>query len=565
MTILAIALTTKDGKVLLSRQFVEIPRSRIEALVGSFPKLVAASRPSSSSLSSSSSSNGSSSNKRTSLETDSVRYLYQVLDKNVYLVFVTTLHSNIIHDMTVVETVSGVVLDICQPPDEQAILIHGFELLCALDEVVSLGHSEKITRSSIRDILLMESAEENRQLEAQRLKELEAKEELKRKAKMFDQQRREQQRLAAQSGHGGGGPGLAGLAGTIAKFGSSIQSSGAGFGSDYHGVPTNDYIEGPGSGSSGGGISPSPDIYAAPSTSSGARGMKLGRKTKDSAAQPAAEAIAEATQRMSLGERPQPSSTAAAAAVSAPAQPSEPVTVSVEEMISAITHHDGGLEKFEVTGNLTVVVNDADYGHLAINLGQLADPAIQIKTHPNVDKNAYNSRNILTLRDASKSLPVNQPVGLLKWRLVADSESAIPLAITCWPTVNSDGTTEVIAEYELTNAALEFSDVVITIPLPAGTQQQPSVSSVDGNYEFNRQRGALEWHIPFIDSGNANGTIEFTFRANDAAAFFPVQVDFVCTRSFCGVNVASVVSSIDGTPVSFAKNVTLLPDKYGVQ
>lgn len=83
---------------------------------------------------------------------------------------------------------------------EPAILHHSFDLLCAFDEVVSLGYKENVNLASVRNILEGESHEEKIQEIIARNKEAEAKEELKRRAKQLEMQRREQQRLAAAGG-----------------------------------------------------------------------------------------------------------------------------------------------------------------------------------------------------------------------------------------------------------------------------------------------------------------------------------------------------------------------------
>lgn len=90
---------------------------------------------------------------------------------------------------------------------EPAILHHSFDLLCAFDEVVSLGYKENVSLSQVRNVLEGESHEEKIQEIIARNKEAEAKEELKRRAKQLEIQRREQQRRAQQGGGGGGGSG----------------------------------------------------------------------------------------------------------------------------------------------------------------------------------------------------------------------------------------------------------------------------------------------------------------------------------------------------------------------
>ena len=126
---------------MLSRQFREISRSRIEGLLASFPKLA------------------DSSTQHTTVEQDNVRYVYQPLDE-LYMVLITNRQSNILQDIDSLHLFAQVVTSICKSLDEREILRNAYEVLSAFDEVVTLGYRENLSLSQIKTFLEMESHEE---------------------------------------------------------------------------------------------------------------------------------------------------------------------------------------------------------------------------------------------------------------------------------------------------------------------------------------------------------------------------------------------------------------------
>ena len=127
---------------ILSRQFREMPKARIEALLASFPKLT------------------SQGTQHTTVETDNLRYVYQPLEE-LYMVLITSKRSYILQDIDSLHLFAQVVTSVCRNGlDEREILRNAFELLSAFDEIVCLGFRENLTLPQVKNILEMESQEE---------------------------------------------------------------------------------------------------------------------------------------------------------------------------------------------------------------------------------------------------------------------------------------------------------------------------------------------------------------------------------------------------------------------
>lgn len=126
---------------MLSRQFREVARSRIEGLLAAFPKLA------------------DSSTQHTTVEQDNVRYVYQPLDE-LYMLLITNRQSNILQDIDSLHLFAQVVTSICKSLDEREILRNAYELLSAFDELVILGYRENLSLAQTKAFLEMESHEE---------------------------------------------------------------------------------------------------------------------------------------------------------------------------------------------------------------------------------------------------------------------------------------------------------------------------------------------------------------------------------------------------------------------
>ncbi|XP_065162583.1 LOW QUALITY PROTEIN: coatomer subunit delta [Atheta coriaria] len=512
MVLIAAAVCTKSGKTLVSRQFVEMTKARIEGLLGAFPKLIPAGT------------------QHTFVETDSVRYVYQPLEK-LYMLLITTKASNILEDLETLRLFARVIPDYCRSLDENEIAENAFNLIFAFDEIVALGYRESVNLSQIRTFVEMDSHEEKVYQAVRQTQEREAKNKMREKAKELQRQRMEAAKKGGKPSFGGSG-----------GFGNSTGYTPYQVGDVAN---TNNDIKPPSSYSS-----------SIPQKPVSARGMKLGGKSKD------VESFVD--QLKSEGENVISPNNKMSQGLKAPAIKTnvDEVMLRQEEKLIVKMYRDGGVQHFELLGLITLHIGNEKWGRIRVQLENNDSRGIQLQTHPNVDKELFKLRSQIGLKQPQKPFPLNTDVGVLKWRLQSTDEAHIPLLINCWPSEAGDGSCDVNIEYELAHTNLELSDVTISIPLPIGCN--PVVAECEGNYNHIARQNQLVWSLPIVDASNKTGAIEFSAAKAIPNDFFPITVSFTSKNSYTDIKITEVSLVDDDSPVKYSVEMVQFPDKYEI-
>ncbi|KAL0910148.1 hypothetical protein M5K25_021091 [Dendrobium thyrsiflorum] len=319
MVVLAASIISKSGKALVSRQFVDMSRIRIEGLLAAFPKLV-----------------GSGGKQHTFVETENVRYVYQPIEA-LYLLLITNKQSNIVEDLGALTLLAKLIPEYSPSLDEEGVCKAAFELIFAFDETISLGYKENVTVAQVKQYCEMESHEERLHKLVMQSKINETKDVMKRKASEIDKNKLDKSR--------GDKGGFMSLSGSKNFSDLTISSSGAGFGSgsglDVSTVDADSYS------------SKFKGRHAAPTTAtSKGLGMQLGKTQRTSQLMQSLQAEGEVI----LDDVPP---TVGQAKSSLP--PTDPITLIIEEKLNIITKRDGGVTNFDIQGTLSLqILNQED-------------------------------------------------------------------------------------------------------------------------------------------------------------------------------------------------------------
>lgn len=236
------------------------------------------------------------------------------------------------------------------------------------------------------------------------------------------------------------------------------------------------------------------------------------------------------------------------------------IHIIVKESINANISREGIVNSLAVSGDLNLRVTDPSLTKIKLNLNAEPTHGAQFRTHPNVDRNLFNSSKIIQMTNATKGFPVNQSVGVLRWRATpkADDTSALPISFTVWVNKDGAGSSTLTVEYELTGGEA-LDDVSVSIPFSV----EPTVSSFDSSYEVAGD--SLEWAVGTVDESNATGAFEFDAATDDENDFFPMQIRFSKSTPFVSVDVTSVELAEMGEEVAFTSEIKSSAESYVIE
>lgn len=532
--VLAASICTRGGKTIVTRQFRDMPKDRVPALLAGFPKLM------------------NSGTQHTTVENDEVRYVYQSIEE-LYLVLITNRQSNILQDIETLRLLGQIVSVIVRQADEREILSNCFEIMSAFDEVISLGYRENLTVAQVKTYLEMESSEEKLHDIIERNKELEAAEERKLRAKQLELSRREMAKRPTNGSFQGGMGNVPNPNMGLSSFGSASTPRAP--------VTTYDLEE-----------TSKPRM-----NSLRGKGLQLGKK-KTGALHNLRGSLGGDAESALLLEARQPTKNNSQTQ-SLPSShtlsngrevENDGIHIAIKEEVSATVERMGTVKSAEIKGSLQLRIADPDLTNIHI-LVQADGPSSQYRTHPNVDKAAFLKEKVIRLKDSRRQFPANnQQLSVLRWQLSgksAEEATLVPLEFHCWFVASEDGSGHLsgIVEYEMVEGYTEtLSDVKIKIPLMTG-----DVSVSSNEQTFNQYDDGLEWVIPEIVPGTdtASGSFEWVAEALSEDDFFPMMVEFEVDKpltTFGRVQVLDVVSATDESSVAFKSDIYISAESFSI-
>lgn len=101
------------------------------------------------------------------------------------------------------------------------------------------------------------------------------------------------------------------------------------------------------------------------------------------------------------------------------------LNIRIVEQMNISFDRDGSLVNMDVNGEFSVNATTEEASKSQISLAYEGDS--QFKIHPNIMREMFIEKQIIALRDKSKTFPLNTAIQVLKWRIQSQNEDDAPL------------------------------------------------------------------------------------------------------------------------------------------
>eukprot|EP00486_Rosalina_sp_Unknown_P005034 CAMPEP_0201577854 /NCGR_PEP_ID=MMETSP0190_2-20130828/24412_1 /ASSEMBLY_ACC=CAM_ASM_000263 /TAXON_ID=37353 /ORGANISM="Rosalina sp." /LENGTH=506 /DNA_ID=CAMNT_0048010347 /DNA_START=256 /DNA_END=1776 /DNA_ORIENTATION=+ len=505
------------------------------------------------------------------------------------------MQSNILEDLSSLRMIAKLIPEYCGGQDEESVSENAFNLLYALDEVITpMGYKENVTYKQIEDFVKMDSAEEKLSEIIQKSKEENAAEVMKKKADELAKQRAELRRKQQ-----GGSPGSFGYKGldALSSIGSKFRGSGQSGSGSYDnnndkGVrslssATYDFGDDNGQGDKvriernddyggrkkyGNNDSDSDDNNKSSRKKKkggggkGMSGMSLKKKKNRDKLAKEAEELDSRTMDIAKYANLLESKSGGGDDDDFDASDLPPIEIMISEKLFVTFDRDGALKKFEIKGDMEVAVNDPSSTQCVIETNINPSKKLRFgkptwRLHPRMNSSQWK-KGILCLKDAQKKFRVGRSskTSILKWRMTTSDDSNIPITIEFWPEAESNGTITVNAQY---NCSQPLKNVIITFPTPS--RQEPEISNVDnGDTAFYRNDGEFQWILNDLEE-DTEGSLEYVVDDVQLEDLYPVSVHFEIENTYSQIEIKDVHDVDDEQKYEHKAKGTCVAEKYIVE
>eukprot|EP01083_Nonionella_stella_P010196 29126_1 len=244
------------------------------------------------------------------------------------------------------------------------------------------------------------------------------------------------------------------------------------------------------------------------------------------------------------------------------------IEITITEKLYLTVGRDGGLQTFDVKGDLSVIVNHPTATQCAIvtNINPSVSKQVHWRLHPRMDLTQWNNQGVLSLKDTSKQFRVgrSRQKSILKWRMRATNDEHIPITVEFWPEMDElNGLINVNVQF-MCNIALQ--NVVITFPMPHTVNKEPDVQAIDeGSVRFSRSDHEYQWILNDLQS-NSEGLLEYIvepYAIRDVEDLWPVTVNFeIRDTAYSQLRIKEIHNVHDGQKYEHAVKTMCYIEKY---
>lgn len=221
---------------------------------------------------------------------------------------------------------------------------------------------------------------------------------------------------------------------------------------------------------------------------------------------------------------------------------------------------EGALNSFDIIGEVYLTMFDPNKSKckLAVEIEDMKN--VQIRPHPNLNKQQWNEKKCIALKDMSEPFPLNSLIPTLKYKQILTNTADTPFTFTHW--FNSGVLT---MELEFNNVQQRFqnlNNIEILLNLPSN--EFPEVKNVENSdFQIIQKDKQMKWLIPKLNSADYTCNIEIKLSEQcKQEDLFPILVNFSLDYTYLKITPKDCINLADNSNIKFDFSRSMVTEKF---
>lgn len=206
------------------------------------------------------------------------------------------------------------------------------------------------------------------------------------------------------------------------------------------------------------------------------------------------------------------------------------IDLEIQELVNWEVTKFGDISKLNVKGTVSFLIKETKSKITEIAFLKPKESLFkQFKVHPDIDKNQWKDRGILSATDQEEGFNPEERIEAITYKYISEEESQLPFDISIFTSKAAGGKVKVAFELEFKENPDGANNKFTNISIKTSIEDEPKLLNIE-NSSTNLSATCLSWEINELSDEYPTAALQFHTKSSEET-MFPIKISYSNTNT----------------------------------